>query len=108
MSRIKATKCKNGATVHHTAPNVDGRVEITHDDIRCRAYEIYCKRCDTQGEGGDHFSDWLRAEQELNRAAIAASATDQFSGQHESRSQPDPQDQPELSSQRHDEQLVNA
>jgi hypothetical protein len=34
----------------------------TREEIEARAYDIYLRR---RGEGGDPFSDWLQAEQEL-------------------------------------------
>lgn len=34
----------------------------THDEIRVRAYELYCER---NGAPGDPMADWLRAEREL-------------------------------------------
>lgn len=40
--------------------------EPTADQIRCRAYCIYCAR---NGGPGDDLSDWLSAERELREAA---------------------------------------
>jgi hypothetical protein len=42
------------------------QVELTVDEIRQRAYEIYVSR---NGQAGDAIQDWLQAEHEL-RAAI--------------------------------------
>ena len=50
----------------------------TEAQVRVRAYEIYCARCDL-GEHGDALTDWIAAESELNsggtgRAGAVASA----------------------------------
>ena len=50
-----------------TIPPTSSQVEpnqpaATEDDVRLRAYEIYLKRGDNPG---DHVSDWLQAEREL-------------------------------------------
>jgi hypothetical protein len=54
--------CKLGAS--SARPQVNS--EPTTDEIRCRAYDIYCAR---NGSSGDALSDWLEAEQELREAA---------------------------------------
>jgi hypothetical protein len=36
----------------------------SHEEIRCRAYEIYLER---NGRLGDELGDWLRAESELQK-----------------------------------------
>jgi tRNA 2-selenouridine synthase SelU len=41
----------------------------TEDDIRKRAYEIYCAR---GGEPGDEVDDWLKAEAELKEGRATA------------------------------------
>jgi hypothetical protein len=43
------------------SPSKDKR-EVTEQDIRARAYEIYLSR---NGSEGDAYNDWLQAEQEL-------------------------------------------
>ena len=40
----------------------DGQQPPTEDQIRQRAYEIYCAR---NGGPGDELADWLKAEVEL-------------------------------------------
>ncbi len=40
--------------------------ELSEEQIRARAYEIYLAR---EGEPGDELSDWLKAEAELREAA---------------------------------------
>jgi hypothetical protein len=39
----------------------------SHEEIRCRAYEIYLER---NGLPGDELDDWLRAERELQKVAL--------------------------------------
>ena len=39
----------------------------SHEEIRCRAYEIYLER---NGLPGDGLDDWLRAERELQKVAL--------------------------------------
>jgi hypothetical protein len=59
------TNRKSETTSRQSALNATSRIEATHDEICGRAYEIYCERCD-RDEDGDHVSDWLQAEHELN------------------------------------------
>jgi hypothetical protein len=40
----------------------EGAIEVTHDQIARRAYELYLARGDRQG---DAVGDWLAAEREL-------------------------------------------
>lgn len=40
------------------------RVEPNHDQVRCRAYEIYTERCQSGGDG-NALADWCAAEREL-------------------------------------------
>lgn len=40
--------------------------ELSEEQIRARAYEIYLAR---EGGPGDELSDWLKAEAELREAA---------------------------------------
>lgn len=47
------------------------RAPATGEQIRCRAYEIYCDR---NGGPGDALSDWLAAENELRGTAAPAAA----------------------------------
>ena len=41
----------------------------TEEEIRNRAYEIYCAR---NGAAGDELGDWLKAESELKEARATA------------------------------------
>ena len=79
---------KNGTTGRQSDPRETTPPEITHDAIRCRAYEIFCNR---NGGGGDHVTDWLQAERELNG---------------DSRSEGP--DRPEIMTRARGERLVNA
>jgi hypothetical protein len=38
--------------------------ELAHEDIACRAFELYTQR---QGEQGNDVDDWLQAEKELHQ-----------------------------------------
>jgi hypothetical protein len=60
---ITSTNRKNGPTARRSDSQETAPLEITHDSIRCRAHEIFCNR---NGGGGDHVTDWLQAERELN------------------------------------------
>ncbi|MBX3379079.1 MAG: DUF2934 domain-containing protein [Phycisphaeraceae bacterium] len=60
------TKRKNGTSATQAAARVTAMVEATADHIRRRAYEIFLGR---NGGPGDHVSDWVQAEQELNGAS---------------------------------------
>ena len=44
----------------------------SHEEIRCRAYEIYLER---NGFGGNELDDWLQAEMELVSDALLARTT---------------------------------
>ena len=46
------------------APSERPEAAATHEEIRCRAHEIYRARCDS-GAAGDEVSDWIAAEREL-------------------------------------------
>ncbi|MCA9243302.1 MAG: DUF2934 domain-containing protein [Phycisphaerales bacterium] len=41
-----------------------GEVVPTHEQVRCRAYEIYQERC-RNGVDGNDLADWIAAESEL-------------------------------------------
>ena len=43
-------------------PVIEDRRQPTEDEIRPRAYELYCAR---NGGAGDEVDDWLKAEAEL-------------------------------------------
>jgi len=45
------------------------KLQPTEEEIRNRAYEIYCAR---NGTGGDELGDWLKAETELKEARATA------------------------------------
>jgi hypothetical protein len=101
MSTIKPPHRKNGATSQQSVRKSTARADVTPNDIRCRAYEIYCDRCDKQGKGGDHVSDWLRAEQELTGASQGVPTANRSSEQKS-------QARPEAMSQARRERLVHA
>ncbi|MEK6702593.1 MAG: DUF2934 domain-containing protein [Planctomycetota bacterium] len=44
------------------------RLDVTPEQIRIRAYEVYRARC-TSGSPGDAVSDWAQAEREMRRRA---------------------------------------
>lgn len=92
---------KNGTTARQAAPKATARSEATHDNIRGRAYELYCERR-VRDEGGDHVSDWLLAEQELNGHAHSEPIAGRSSERHE------PHDPSETELQTHGERLVHA
>ena len=92
---------KNGTTARQSALKATARIEATHDEICGRAYEIYCERCD-RDEGGDHVSDWLQAEQELNGHAPSESIAERSSDRSE------PHDRQGIDSQARDERLAHA
>lgn len=48
---------------------VTGKPQPTEDEIRNRAYEIYCAR---NGGTGSEVDDWLKAEIELREGLVAA------------------------------------
>lgn len=58
----KTTTTTRNATVPKTRAAAD--IQLTADQIRQRAYEIYLRR---NGGPGDQTSDWVQAEQELRR-----------------------------------------
>lgn len=63
MSTITATKSRSNSSARPPAPKASAIIESKSDRIRRRAYEIFLAR----HEGpGDHVSDWLQAEQEVN------------------------------------------
>ncbi len=57
MATKNATKAKTATTKKKV---------VTDDDIRQRAQEIFNERV-SRGEKGDHLSDWIKAEKELNK-----------------------------------------
>ena len=66
MSTITYAKRTNGTSASQAAPKTSAIVETKPHLIRRRAYEIFLAR---KGGAGDHVSDWLQAEQELNGAS---------------------------------------
>jgi hypothetical protein len=96
-----STNRKNGITSRHSAPKATATIEATHDHIRGRAYEIYCERCD-RNEGGDHVSDWLQAEQELNGHAQSEPIAEPSSNRTQ------PHDRSVIDPQASEERLVHA
>lgn len=66
MSAVTTTRGKNGASARQAASKTFTIDESKSDLIRRRAYEIFLAR---DGGPGDHVSDWLQAEQELNGAS---------------------------------------
>jgi hypothetical protein len=82
---MRNTNSKNVTTERKSESKTNARVEVTHDDIRCRAHEIFCDR---NGSGGDHVADWLRAEQELTGASQRAPIADRSSALDEASDRP--------------------
>jgi hypothetical protein len=72
MNTITNTNRKSATTARQPAPEAAAPVEVTPEDIRCRAHEIFCSR---NGVNGDQMSDWLQAEQELTGALGRQCAT---------------------------------
>lgn len=66
MSTISTHKSKYDTTASSAAPKACAATGSKADLIRCRAYELFLAR---NGASGDHVSDWLQAEQELNSAS---------------------------------------
>ncbi len=63
-AKTSATRSKTGsAKVKQTSP---GKKQIPEFRIREKAHEIYMQRLQ-QGRAGSHESDWLEAEQELQK-----------------------------------------
>jgi hypothetical protein len=60
--RARATAPRPAEPVDASAETADAPAEPSADDIRRRAYERYQQR---GGNHGQHFDDWLAAEQEL-------------------------------------------
>lgn len=62
-----------GASPDSARPDSNGKARspATPQQIRCRAYEIYCGR---NGGAGDALSDWLAAERELCGTPAATAA----------------------------------
>jgi hypothetical protein len=64
---------RNGTLERHASPSRPRAEDISanhipnHDDIRCRAYEIYLER---GGLAGHELEDWLQAESEFESAAL--------------------------------------
>ena len=55
--------------VQRQADEASAHPTPSHEEIRCRAYEIYLERGDLPG---DELDDWLRAERELQKVALFA------------------------------------
>lgn len=70
MSTATTTNRRNG-TAPQAARKAPASVEVKPHLIRRRAYEIFLGR---NGGPGDHVSDWIQAEQELNGASQVAPA----------------------------------
>jgi hypothetical protein len=67
-------KGQRNVTLEHKATPIQPHTENalanqapSHEEIRCRAYEIYLER---DGHAGDALDDWLRAERELQKIAL--------------------------------------
>jgi hypothetical protein len=56
----------------------------SHEEIRCRAYEIYLER---NGLPGDELDDWLRAERELQKVALFKRGWNRLQKQHHADSE---------------------
>lgn len=69
MSTITTTNTRNGTSARRPAPKANAIAEVKPHLIRRRAYEIFLAR---NGGPGDHLSDWIQAEQELNSASQVA------------------------------------
>jgi hypothetical protein len=69
---------KNETLEHHASPARDHAKHTSanhvpnHDDIRCRAYEIYIERGSAPGR---ELEDWLQAESEIGSAALSIRTT---------------------------------
>ena len=48
---------------------MEAKPQLTEDEVRRRAYEIYCAR---SGGPGNETDDWLTAEAELRQGRVAA------------------------------------
>ena len=57
---------KNPTTQGKTRKPVSKKVNVTEEDVRRKAQEIYEKRVQ-EGIPGDPHSDWLKAESQLKK-----------------------------------------
>ena len=78
MSTITTTNRRSGTSAQPTAPKTAATAAAKPHLIRRRAYEIFLAR---NGGPGDHLSDWIQAEQELNSVSQIAPIAGR-SGEH--------------------------
>jgi hypothetical protein len=64
MATLTTRGKKNGSAVHRAGAQLIRQSDLNPHVIRRRAYEIYLGR---KGGPGDHLSDWIQAERELER-----------------------------------------
>jgi hypothetical protein len=62
MSTMNARTKKPASAARQPVSGATTTTELKPDAVRCRAYEIYLGR---NGGPGDHVSDWIQAEREL-------------------------------------------
>ena len=79
-------KGKKNLTLEHDASPIQLHAEDpsanhapSHEEIRCRAYEIYLER---DGLPGDELDDWLRAEREIQKVALFKRGWNRLQKQH--------------------------
>lgn len=59
---------ESAAVDNDASPKAEAPATPADEQIRMRAYEIYCER---GGRVGDDMSDWLRAEREYHDTAAS-------------------------------------
>jgi hypothetical protein len=65
---------KDVATLNAETVTKATEAEPHVEQVRSRAYEIYCERCE-DGRAGDALTDWAAAERELTTGASGGYAT---------------------------------
>ena len=71
----KAVATRNAGAASEAKETADVRALKPYaEQVRSRAYEIYCERCE-DGRSGDAVSDWVTAERELTTSENGRQAT---------------------------------
>lgn len=71
----KEVAIRNAESVRKATETVDfGALMPNAEQVRSRAYEIYCERCE-DGRAGDALTDWITAERELATGESGSQAT---------------------------------
>ena len=71
----KAVATRNADAMSEAKDTADFRALMPNaEQVRTRAYEIYCERCEG-GRAGDALTDWIAAERELTTGENGGQAT---------------------------------